>query len=101
MSSCFAFCKITSNDIITGNGRFLKNFMFIVQLYLFKEIYHVNIFFFFLLMNCIATYNVYLYSLEFHQHPHIQSKFGTKKYFPDFYKHKNRPFPIKDYNKLK
>ena len=40
--------------IIAWNGRILKVYIFIVQLYLFKEIYHVNIFFFFLLMLCIA-----------------------------------------------
>ena len=30
--------KNTSNDIIAGNGRILKVYLFIVQLYLFKEI---------------------------------------------------------------
>ena len=32
--------------------------MFIVQLYLFKEMYHVNMFFFFLLMHSLYCYNV-------------------------------------------
>ena len=45
--------QFTSNDVIAGNGRILKFYMFIVQLYLFKEIYHVNVFFFFLLMHYI------------------------------------------------
>ena len=31
-----------SNEIIAGNGRIPKVYMFIVQLYLCKEIYHVE-----------------------------------------------------------
>ena len=44
----------TSNDIIEGNGRILKVYKFIVRLNLFKKIYYVNIFYFFLLMYYIA-----------------------------------------------
>ena len=47
-----------SNDIIAGNGRVLKAFMFIVGLYLFKNIYNVNDFFsFFLLKHYFATFD--------------------------------------------
>ena len=34
--------EITSNDIIAGNGRALKVYMFTVWLYLFKKIYNVK-----------------------------------------------------------
>ena len=37
--------KKTSNDIIAGNGRVLKAYMFIVGSYLFKKIFNGNDFF--------------------------------------------------------
>ena len=45
----------TSNDIIAGNGRVLKVYMFIVWLYLFKKI--KMLIYFFLLMHYIATFD--------------------------------------------
>ena len=48
----------TSNDIIAGNGRDLKLYLFIVWLYLLKKyIFNVNDFFFFLLMHHNVEYN--------------------------------------------
>ena len=49
---------IKKHDIIAGNGRVLKAYMFIVWLYLFKNICNVDEFFLsFLLMHYIATFN--------------------------------------------
>ena len=54
--------KITSNDIIAGNGRVLKFYLFIVWLYLFKKIYNVNDFFSFwcilVLHLMVVVYNI-------------------------------------------
>ena len=52
--------KKTSNDIIAGNGRILKVYIFIVQLYLCKKIYHVSMFFLFFFRCIVLLYIMFI-----------------------------------------
>ena len=69
--------KITSNDIIAGNGRILKVYMKIVWLYLSKKLCYVHELFFLFPSDALSAFLMAI-KCEFHKQQQIKTWFDTQ-----------------------
>ena len=74
--------KITSNDIIPGNGRILKVYMNIVWLYLSKKLYYVHELFFLFPSDVLSAFLMAI-KYEFCKQQQIKTWFDTQTHVGD------------------